>query len=82
MHDVGEFVFIIDEIIMLRARPGDADRVAFLKRICTDHVPRDLARNADEGNGIHHGVGEAVTALVAPGPEVTRTTPGLPVERA
>ena len=23
-----------------------------------------------------------VTALVAPGPEVTRTTPGLPVERA
>ena len=29
-----------------------------------------------------YAVAIPVTALVAPGPEVTRTTPGLPVERA
>ena len=43
---------------MLRAGPGDADRVAFLEGVVADEVRRDLPRDADDGDGVHEGVGK------------------------
>jgi hypothetical protein len=67
---------------VLGARPRDADGVAFLKRIIADQVRRHLTGDADHGMESISASVSAVTTLVAPGPEVTSTTPHLPVERA
>ena len=37
MHDPGQHLCVLDQIVMLRAGPGDAHRVGFLKRIRADH---------------------------------------------
>jgi hypothetical protein len=37
----------------------DADGVALLERVGADEVRRDLAGDADDGHGIHHGVRES-----------------------
>ena len=56
--------------------------VAFLEGVGADQVGGHLARQHHQRNGIHQRIGQAGDALVALGPEVTSTTPGLPVERA
>ncbi len=82
MHDAGEVVDVADEVVVLGAGPGDADRVALLEGVRADEMGRNLAGDADERNGIEQRTVRPVTALVAPGPEVTSTTPTLPEERA
>ncbi len=56
--------------------------VAFLEGVGADQVGGDLAGDHDQRMESIRASTMPVTALVAPGPEVTRTTPGLPVERA
>src|SRR6186997_841713 len=40
----------LDQIIVFRARPRDADRVAFLEGVIADQVRWDLAGDADDRN--------------------------------
>ena len=49
---------VFDEIVVLGARPGDADGVAFLERVVADQMGRHLAGDADDGNRVHQRVGE------------------------
>ncbi len=77
-----EIVDVLDQPVVLGAGPRDADRVAFLERVVADQVRRHLAGDADDRNGIHQGVGEAGDRIGGAGPEVTSTTPTLPVDRA
>ena len=78
-----QIVDVLHQIIVLGAGPGDADRVALLEGVVADqmrrHLPGDDRRSGS--NRISASV-RPVTALVAPGPEVTSTQPTLPVERA
>ena len=59
VHDTGEIVDVLDQIVVLGARPGDADRVAFLERVAADQMGRNLPGYAYEGDRIHQGIGEA-----------------------
>ena len=54
-----QVVDVLHQPVVLRARPRDADRIAFLKRVVADEMRRHLAGDADERNGIHQRVGEA-----------------------
>ena len=72
----------LDQIIVFGARPGDADGVAFLEGVVADEMRRHLPGDDDQRDRIHSASVRPVTALVAPGPEVTSTVPTLPVERA
>ncbi len=81
-HRRGEPRRILHQIIVLGAVAGDADRVGFLKRVGADQRGRDLAGDDDHRDRIHQRIGDAGDRVVAPGPEVTSTTPGLPVARA
>ena len=68
---------------MLCAVPCNADGVAFLEGVGADEMGRHLPRDADQRDRIHEGIGQAASpTLVAPGPEVTNSTPALPLERA
>ena len=49
----------LDQIIMLGARPRDADGVAFLEGVVADQMGRHLAGDADQRDRIHQRVGEA-----------------------
>ena len=49
---------VLDQVIVFRARPGDADRVAFLERIVADEMGRHLPGDDDERDRIAQGVGE------------------------
>ena len=83
MQNARQILDALHEIIVLGAGPRDADRVAFLERVVADqvrrHLPGDDTRS--ESSRISASV-RPVTALVAPGPDVTSTQPTLPVERA
>ncbi len=48
-----------DEIIVFGARPGDADGIAFLKRIVADEMGGHLAGDDDERDGVAERVGQA-----------------------
>ena len=58
VQDARQSVHVLDEIIVLGAGPGDADRVAFLEGVVADQMGRHLAGDADHRNGIHQRVGE------------------------
>ncbi|AMK26552.1 hypothetical protein K426_28285 (plasmid) [Sphingobium sp. TKS] len=58
MDRLGQPTPMFHEIIMLRAVPRDADRIAFLKGVSADEMCGHLAAQHDDGNGVHHGVGE------------------------
>ncbi len=49
----------LDQIIVLGARPGDADGVAFLERVVADQVRRHLAGDADDRDRVAQRVGQA-----------------------
>jgi hypothetical protein len=82
MDDAGELVDVLDQPVVLGAWPGDADGVAFLEGV--EPISEVGTWPVRQTSGIESisASCRAVTTLVAPGPEVTRTTPGLPVERA
>jgi hypothetical protein len=82
VDDAGQFVDVLDQPVVLGAGTRDADRVAFLESVGADQRCRNLAGQADERNESISASCSGVTALVAPGPEVTSMTPTLPVERA
>jgi hypothetical protein len=73
---------VLHQPVVLGARAGDADRVALLERVVADQVGRNLAGDANDGNGIHQRIGEPGDGIGCTGPDVTSTTPTLPVERA
>ena len=54
----GQLADVLDEIIVLCARPRDAGRVGFLKCVVADQVRRDLARQANDRHRVHQRVGE------------------------
>ena len=73
----------LHQIVVLGAGPRDADGVAFLEGVVADQVGRHLPGDArPAGSNRTSASVRPVTALVAPGPEVTSTQPTLPVERA
>ena len=55
----GEVLHVLDEVVVLGARPRDADDVRFLERVVADEVRRDLAGDGDDGRRVHHRVREA-----------------------
>ncbi len=56
VDDAGQIVDVLDQPVVLGARPGDADGVAFLEGVGTDQRSRNLARDADQRNAVHQGV--------------------------
>ena len=50
---------LADQIIMLGAMPGYADRIAFLEGVGADEMGRHLAGNANERDRIHQSIGQA-----------------------
>ena len=77
-----QIVDVLHQLIVLGAGPRDADRIAFLERIVADQMGRHLPGEHTSGIESISASVRPVTALVAPGPEVTSTQPTLPVERA
>ena len=57
-----------DEIIVFRARPRDADGVAFLERVVADEMRRHLPGDDDERDGIAQRVGQAGDGIGGAGP--------------
>ena len=78
MQHARQVVHVAHQVIVLGARPGDADRIAFLESVVADEMRRDLPGDArrSEWNPSSASV-SPVTTLVAPGPEVTSTHAGL-----
>ena len=58
VQDTRQILDRADEVIMLRAMPGDADRVAFLEGVRADQMRRHLAGDADHRDRIHQGIGQ------------------------
>ena len=58
VQDARQIVHVAHQPVVLGARPGDADRIAFLKSVVADQVRRHLAGDADERHRIHHRVGQ------------------------
>ncbi len=59
---------VLDQIIVFGARPGDADRIAFLKRIVADQMRRHLAGDHDQRNGVAQRIGQAGDRIGRAGP--------------
>ena len=59
---------VLDQIIVLGARPRDADRVAFLERVVADQMGRHLSGDADDRDRIHQRVGQAGDRVGGAGP--------------
>ena len=58
VQDAREIVDVLDQPVVLGARPRDADRVALLEGIVADQMRRHLARQHHDGDRIHQRVGE------------------------
>ena len=58
MQDTREVVHILHKVIVFRAGPRDADRVALLEGVGADQRRRNLPRYADDRDRIHQRVGE------------------------
>jgi hypothetical protein len=54
-----QIVDVLHQPVVLGARPGDADGVAFLEGIIADQVRRHLAGDADQRDRIHQRIGQA-----------------------
>ena len=65
----GEVTRLLHEIVVLRAGPGDADRVRLLEGVVADHVRRHLPGGQTIGTESMSASVRPVTVLVAPGPE-------------
>ncbi|ENN87686.1 hypothetical protein RHSP_45851 [Rhizobium freirei PRF 81] len=56
MNNGGQLVDVLDQPVVLGARPRDADRIAFLESVRADQRRRNLARQADERDRVHQGI--------------------------
>ena len=59
VDDLGKFVDLLDEVVVLGAGTGDAEGVGFLEGVAADQFAGDLAGDGDDRDGIHHGVDQA-----------------------
>jgi hypothetical protein len=59
---------ILDEIVVLGARAGDAHGVAFLECVVADQMGRHLAGDAHDRNGIHQRIGQSRDGVCGPRP--------------
>jgi hypothetical protein len=59
VQDVRQVVDVLNQVVVLGARAGDADRVALLEGVGADEVRRHLAGHDHQGDGIHQGVDDA-----------------------
>ena len=59
MQDARKVIHVLHEIIVLGAGARDTDRIAFLEGIVADQVRRHLPCEADHGDRVHQGIGEA-----------------------
>ena len=82
MQDARQVLDPFDEVVVLRAMPRDADRVAFLESVRADEMVGTWPVTQTMGTEFIIASVSPVTAFVAPGPDVTRTTPTLPEDRA
>jgi hypothetical protein len=51
---------------VLRDRQGDAGDIHFLEGVRSKHAGVDLARDGHQGDGIHHGCGQACDQIGGP----------------
>ena len=63
-----QVVDVLDQIIVFRARPRDADRVAFLERVVADQMRRHLPGDDDERDGIAQRIGQSGDGIGRAGP--------------
>ena len=82
MQNARQIIGRFHQIIMLGAGPRNAHRVGFLKRIIANKMRGDLTGDAHHRYGIHQRIRQSRHRIGRTGPDVTSTTPGLPVERA
>ena len=72
----------VDEEVVLGDGQRDAGDVDFLERIGAQHLAGDVAGNADHGNRIEHGGGNAGDEIGCAGAAGRDATPTLPEARA
>jgi len=82
MNHGSQIVHIAHEIVVLDARPSDADCVDFLKSISANQMRRHLPGDHDDGRRVHVGVGIPVIAISGAWADVTSATPTRPDARA
>ena len=58
VDDARQVIDILHEIVVLGARPGNADGVRLLKGVIANEMRGHLTRQAHDGNAVHHRVGE------------------------
>ena len=68
VEDVRQIGGVLHQIVVLGARAGDADRVAFLKGVGADEVGRHLAADHHQGDRIHQRIDDAGDGVGRPGP--------------
>ena len=56
MHDAGEILGSLDQIVVLGRRSGDAGRVGLLERVVADQMCRHLAGQADDRDAVHQRI--------------------------
>ena len=61
-------VHVLDQVVVLGARPGNPGGVALLKGIVADQVRGHLARQADDGNAVHQGIRQTGDRIGRAGP--------------
>ena len=68
VQDARQVGDVFDQIIVFGARPGDADRVAFLERVVADEMGRHLAGDDHQRDGVAERIGEAGDRVGGAGP--------------
>ena len=82
LDDARDVLDVLDQEIVLGARASDADEVRLLESIVANIVVGTWPDKTTIGVESMYASAIPVTVLVAPGPEVTMTTPGRPLTRA
>ncbi|CAA7626911.1 conserved hypothetical protein [Magnetospirillum sp. UT-4] len=59
VHGAGQIVDVLDQVIVLGARPGDAGDVGFLEGVVADQAGRHLAGEAHQRHRVAQGIGQA-----------------------
>ena len=68
MHDTGDIVCALDQIVVLGAGPGDAGGIRLLEGVVADQMGWHLAGKADDRDRIHQRVGQAGNRIGRTGP--------------
>lgn len=59
VHDVGQLLGVLHQVVMLGAGPGDAGGVGLLEGVVADQMRRHLAGQAHDRDRVHQRVGQA-----------------------